>query len=258
MLVTPVPEAKPYEPTPKERAAKDALYRRIDEKPVAVRLKVTEGDPVPAVDLDHPDEALAACLLMDALGTTHVAFVKGIISQIVSAGSKGQKVDEDGLNFMLSVMMGIEPKDEVEAMLSAQMAAVHMATMTQARRLSHVETIEQQDSAERTFNKLARTFTTQVEALKRYRTGGEQKVTVEHVTVNEGGQAIVGNIANGRGGGTRKTEGRSHEQAIAHASESPMHGDLETDEEALPGAGCEGQEGVPIPRGARGRAKGQA
>jgi hypothetical protein len=35
----------------------------------------------------------------------------------------------------------------------------------------------------------------QVEALKRYRTGGEQKVTVEHVTVNQGGQAIVGNIS---------------------------------------------------------------
>lgn len=34
----------------------------------------------------------------------------------------------------------------------------------------------------------------QLEALKRYRTGGEQKVTVQHVTVSEGGQAIVGNV----------------------------------------------------------------
>jgi hypothetical protein len=41
--------------------------------------------------------------------------------------------------------------------------------------------------AVRAFNKLARTFAAQLEALKRYRTGGEQKVTVEHVTVNEGG-----------------------------------------------------------------------
>jgi hypothetical protein len=47
----------------------------------------------------------------------------------------------------------------------------------------------QQDSAERAFNKLARTFAAQVEALKRYRSGGEQTVRVEHVTVNEGGQA---------------------------------------------------------------------
>jgi hypothetical protein len=53
----------------------------------------------------------------------------------------------------------------------------------------------QQNSAERAFNKLARTFAVQVEALKRYRTGGEQKVTVQHVTVNEGGQAIVGSVS---------------------------------------------------------------
>ena len=39
----------------------------------------------------------------------------------------------------------------------------------------------------------------QVEALKRYRTGGEQKVTVQHVTVNEGGQAIIGSVSPGVG-----------------------------------------------------------
>jgi len=52
-------------------------------------------------------------------------------------------------------------------------------------------------------NKLARTFTTQMEALKKYRTGGERKMTVEHVTVNEGGQAIVGNVS--RGGQKKKS-----------------------------------------------------
>ena len=40
-----------------------------------------------------------------------------------------------------------------------------------------------------------------MEALKRYRNAGEQTVRVEHVTVNEGGQAIVGNVTHrGRGG----------------------------------------------------------
>ncbi len=51
---------------------------------------------------------------------------------------------------------------------------------------------------------LTRTFTTQVEALKRYRTGGEQRVTVQHVNVNEGGQAIVGNLSSPRGGVPQK------------------------------------------------------
>jgi hypothetical protein len=42
-----------------------------------------------------------------------------------------------------------------------------------------------------------------MEALKRYRTGGEQKVLVQHVTVSDGGQAIVGTVEqrNDRGEG---------------------------------------------------------
>jgi hypothetical protein len=74
------------------------------------------------------------------------------------------------------------------------MAVVHVASMTFARRLANVETIQQQDSAERAFNKLTRTFASQMEALKRYRTRGEQKVTLQNVSVAEGGQAIVGNV----------------------------------------------------------------
>ncbi len=107
---------------------------------------------------------------------------------------------------MLAVIEGIEPEDEVESMLAAQMAAVHMAMMSFARRLAGAQSLPQQDSAERALNKLARTFTTQVEALKRYRTGGEQKVTVEHVTVNEGGQAIVGSVAHGGVGVQKKAK----------------------------------------------------
>ena len=117
---------------------------------------------------------------------------------------KGPKADEEATNFALAVVMGLEPRDEIEAMLGAQMAAVHLATMTFARRLNHVDNLAQQDSAERAFNKLARTFTAQVDALKRYRTGGQQKVTVEHVHVHAGGQAIVGTVEKGSSAGRDK------------------------------------------------------
>jgi hypothetical protein len=33
--------------------------------------------------------------------------------------------------------------------------------------------------------------------LKKYHSGGEQRITVQHVTVNDGGQALVGNINTG-------------------------------------------------------------
>ena len=95
----------------------------------------------------------------------------------------------------------MKPRDPSEALLVSQMAAIHQATMMMARRLNHVENIPQQDTAERALNKLARSYAMQREAMKRYRTGGHQKVVVEHVTVNVGGQAIVGAV--NRGGRVR-------------------------------------------------------
>jgi hypothetical protein len=63
-------------------------------------------------------------------------------------------------------------------------------------------------------NKLARTFASQIEALKKYRSGGEQTIKVQHVTVNDGGKAIVGNVSQG-GGGTAKNGGQPHEPCAA-------------------------------------------
>ena len=149
------------------------------------------------VSIDHPDKQLGLTRLMEAIGTTDVRFFHGLVGQLVDAGSRNGQSVEDVVNFMLSVVKGVEPRDQTEAMLAAQMAAIHMQTMTFSQKLADAESLEQQDSAERAFNKLARTFTMQMDALKRYRTGGEQNVTVKHVTVNDGGQAIVGNVETG-------------------------------------------------------------
>jgi hypothetical protein len=122
---------------------------------------------------------------------------------------------------MLSVVKGIQPRDQIEVMLAAQMAVVHTASMTMAQRLGQVENLLQQDSAERAFNKLTRTFASQMEALKRYRTGGEQKVTVQHVSVSEGGQAIVGNVTQ-TPRNTARDKTASSPPALPNAQEPPM------------------------------------
>ena len=137
--------------------------------------------------------------MMRALGTDSAEFTDGVLRQLASAVSLGGGADEEAINFALAVIAGIEPKDELETMLAMQMAVIHLATMTFTRRLAHVETLDQQHGSEGALNKLARTFAMQLEALKRYRTGGEQKVVVQHVNMNEGGQAIVGAVDRGRG-----------------------------------------------------------
>jgi hypothetical protein len=227
-------DAKPYVPTPAEVETLKA-YRAARAKR-GPRLKVLGSD----ISIDHSDPALGSILLLKAIGSMDGDFLGGLTKQLVNAGSQGPKVDEHGINFMLAVIKGVEPRDQIEAMLAAQMAAVHMATMTFARRLAHVDNIPQQDSASNAFNKLARTFTAQVEALKRYRSGGEQKMTVQHVHVAEGGQAIVGNVnAPTEGVGARKkSEDQPHALAYAPGVEMPRQ--VEAEREAVPLASGEG------------------
>jgi hypothetical protein len=185
------------------------------------------------IGVDHPDSTIGLVALMRAIGTTDVDFYDGLIGQLVNA-SKQVEASERGANFMLSVIKGIEPRDQTEAMLAAQMAAVHMTSMTFARRLAHVETIPQQDSASNAFNKLTRTFAAQVEALKRYRSGGEQKMTVQHVHVAEGGQAIVGNVnAPPEGVGARKSEDQPHAK-LTYAPGVEMPRQIETERATVP------------------------
>ncbi len=196
-------------------------------------------------------------LLAYALGTGDSAFCDALLSQLANVAARGNKLETEQLNFVVSIVRGIEPKDPTEALLATQMAAVHNATMAAAHRLAHVETIEQQDSASNMLNKLARTFAAQVEALKKYRASGEQTIKVQHVTVNDGGQAIVGTVNHG-GRVPAKNEGQSHEPDRSAEQGPAMLGHLEAVGMPLPGAGCEGKECVPVPRRAGGSPKGES
>ena len=79
-------------------------------------------------------------------------------------------------------------------------------------------------------NKLSRTYSTLLEALNRHRGKGQQKVTVEHVHVHEGGQAIVGNVESRGGGFAAKSKDQPHAKRIAHAPQQAMRSADETRE----------------------------
>ena len=167
---------------------------RADGPPMTLALK----DGVLTISYKEMTPDQSCILMMTDLATVDQAFFSGVTGQIAEIGSHSQRIDEANSNFLLSVVRAVQPKDELETLLAVQMGAIHAATMMMARRLNRVENIPQQDAAERALNKLARTYAMQLEALKRYRTGGQQRVVVEHVTVNAGGQAIVGALG-GRG-----------------------------------------------------------
>ncbi len=87
------------------------------------------------------------------------------------------------------------PKDEIEGALAVQMACTHSAAMAVLARLgggggSEGRVVALGSAAAR----LLRAYSTQVEVLRRLRHGGNQYVRVEHVHVNDGGQAVIGNV----------------------------------------------------------------
>src|SRR5262249_1249023 len=66
------------------------------------------------------------------------------------------------------------------------------------------------------------TYAVLLDALNRHRGKGQQKVTVEHVHVHAGGQAVVGTVETPGGGDRGKSEDQPHAKQIAHAPQPAM------------------------------------
>ncbi len=99
------------------------------------------------------------------------------------------------------MMMELQPQDAFEGLLISQMVACQNQAMTCLHRAASAQIVDCREMNLRFADRFMRTFAAQIETLAKYRRGGQQKVVVEHVHVHEGGQAIVGNIENHRGGG---------------------------------------------------------
>lgn len=117
-----------------------------------------------------------------------------------------------------AALVGIQPKGELEGMLAAQLIACHNAAMECYRRAMSSQ-LQARDCHLNQANKLSRTYTMLLEALNRHRGKGQQKVTVEHVHVHQGGQAIVGHVQQSRGGVNKETEDQPHAKATSDAGE---------------------------------------
>ena len=123
----------------------------------------------------------------------------------------------------VDALIGIAPRDEFEGMIAAQLVACHNASMECYRRaMIGEQTFEGRRENLAQANKLSRTYATLLEALNRHRGKGQQKVTVEHVHVHAGGQAVVGMVETPGGGDRPKSEDQPHAKQLAHAPEPAM------------------------------------
>lgn len=144
--------------------------------------------------IDHPDRERGEQLMANALGVADRDAMEGILRQLVRASASSGRPDQANLAFMIAMVKSIGPRDSVEAMLVAQMVSVHVMAMRCAKHLANADDLAQHDSAARALGRLARTFPAQIEALNRYRSHREPAITVQNVKVEDGGNAIVGNV----------------------------------------------------------------
>jgi hypothetical protein len=93
---------------------------------------------------------------------------------------------------------GLRPSDTGEAMLAQQMVGTHQAAMECLRRaMIPNQTFEGRNAALKQAAQLMALYDKQLRTLQKSKGKGQQKVTVEHVHVEAGGQAIVGNVEAG-------------------------------------------------------------
>jgi hypothetical protein len=221
----PAKQDQPKKPGLSEEERKElrVFLRRKCDRPHAPKARVKSARSKPLdVDFLSPVELTR---FMSAFGTNEMAFANLMLNGIVNAACEGGPENPPGeqdINRALAAVTGIGAADEIEGMLATQMVATHAAAITLLRRLKGSETIPQQDSNGNLAVKLLRTFAAQVEALQRHRGKGQQKVTVEHVHVHAGGQAIVGSVTPA-GGDPQTTEEQTRAPSgITYEPGTPM------------------------------------
>ena len=208
-------------PTPKQRAVLERFLKLKDSRPDAPRLSVKSkpNQPLEVMQVDDADRPVGNAGLALVFGTTEASVVSFLLNSLINAacdGAPGHPPSEQDVNGALAAVHGIRANDEIEAMLAVQMVATHFAATRALRRLKGSDMVSQQDSNGNLAVKLLRTFAAQTEALQRYRGKGQQKVTVEHVHVHTGGQAIVGSVRQS-GGGRDNDENRGQPHAPENA-----------------------------------------
>lgn len=186
---------------------------------------------------------LHSAVIAKAFGVKDLELSVHQLNKLLNASIPKGNIDTATYNSTLNVMHELAPADPVEGMLASQMVAVHSFAMETMRRALNAERIPAFESYTREANRLMRTFSTQVETLKRYRAKASQTVRVERVYVNEGGQAIVGDVHHQGGGDKQKSKDQYHAKQVAHAPEPEMRCE-DTQRDTVPVTGTKGKKSV--------------
>ena len=110
----------------------------------------------------------------------------------------------------IELFESIAPESGIETMLAAQMVGTHLAAMECLRRaMIPGQGPQSRSAALMQAQRLMSLYAKQLDALDKHRGKGQQSVTIRHVHVASGGQAIVGHVERGTDAGRAGRESAS-------------------------------------------------
>jgi len=174
--------------------------------------------------IEDPGFAQRPHIARSFTGSEDQNFSRNLIHQAVLAQCPDYSASDEQIGATLAAMAAMQPADALEGMFGAQLTAIHNAAMECYRRAA----IDGQNfhgwrEALTQGTKLSRTFAALSEALDRRRgKGQQQRITVEHVHIHSGGQAIVGSVSSGARGHQELEEQSHATRAIAHEPSIPL------------------------------------
>jgi hypothetical protein len=178
---TPPPQPTLDAPTASDQSPKGSVQRPTRQIANTAGLSIGEM----AQYIPSPEELRA----MFGMRTAHAA------NLMASTAVLG--LGESSINFLdLLLAMGaeLEPQDAIEAMLVTQIGLAHVGLMTAMGRMADAKNDQVRESYSRIAARMNQGFLNQLDALRRHRAHNSPAVSVGQVTVNEGGQAIVGTV----------------------------------------------------------------
>ena len=142
---------------------------------------------------DDGDAVLLLAKYAEAMGSISDDFRTLIFQQV--GALQGLNDKSTLLNAALALLHSSKPRNEMETMLLMEIFMLHNLLAEMARRLMLSDDAKLSDSLVNRIDKLSRALRESLTTFQRGRgQGSQQKVTVEHVHVHQGAQAIVGAV----------------------------------------------------------------
>lgn len=189
--------------------------------------KKTELAPSTREQIIEKIEAGVKAQLDRALGGANENVQDTLTKQVINAQGVSKNVHQvKVIELALSaaaLLEEIKPRDGLERLLATQMVANHNAALSCYHKAMHQgQTLPAQEMYFKHAEKLNDLYLRQLNALNKHRGKAQQKVSVKHIHVEAGAQAVVGNVGAQSTSSDADNNSGNSSKALSHAPAQVM------------------------------------